>query len=276
MEHSYLHTFKKVKSSFREDGTSLTWGVRFFLYTTFTLLGYLAVRYVGSQDVEQGILGIENLAPNSHILLAIFAFIFGIGHLIVKTHDVKRVARQDLEQRNATIYTTTTEVLLANGRGRGENAAVNANALKNFLALRGKIDRTQFRAVLENLNSINLSNANLRGVDLRGAHLERAVLVDAKLIGASLRGAGLFSANLKGAVLNDTDFSGADLVCANLECATLKSANLIDANLDGADLSGADLSGAILERAKLTGAKYNKSTLFPEIFNPASSGMIEI
>jgi len=51
---------------------------------------------------------------------------------------------------------------------------------------------------------------------------------------------------------------------ANLAGIDLSEANLREANLHGADLYGADLSGA----------KYNKSTKFPEGFDPEEAGMV--
>jgi uncharacterized protein YjbI with pentapeptide repeats len=45
-------------------------------------------------------------------------------------------------------------------------------------------------------------------------------------------------------------------------------------NLIGANLSGADLTGADLDCAVLQGALYDKTTQWPEGFDPLSAGAI--
>ena len=95
--------------------------------------------------------------------------------------------------------------------------------------------------------------ANCKGADLRGAGLREAWLFDANLSGADLIGANLFRANLSAA-----DLSGADLSGANLSMA----------NLDKLDWLGTS------QPAKLTGAKYNKSTVWPKGFDPETAGAV--
>ena len=54
----------------------------------------------------------------------------------------------------------------------------------------------------------------------------------------------------------------------------LDSADLEGLDLSGAKLSGANLTGANLTGAGLSGAKYNKSTKFPDGFDPQETGMV--
>lgn len=99
---------------------------------------------------------------------------------------------------------------------------------------------------------------------LRGAELRGAFLGDVDLFGADLA-----SADLRGADLARTNLCYSDLRAADLRGANLRGADLSDAKLDGADLSGADLTGANLD-----GAHYNRSTVWPEGFDPAAAGAV--
>jgi hypothetical protein len=97
--------------------------------------------------------------------------------------------------------------------------------------------------------------------------------------------------DLTGPDLRRQEFSAHDktLVNADLRFADLRftrvhgdlsGANLQGADLTGADFSGADLSGVNLAGANVTGASfseaiYDKNTIFPDGFHPASSNMIE-
>ena len=54
----------------------------------------------------------------------------------------------------------------------------------------------------------------------------------------------------------------------------LKGANLASIDLSEANLNYADLRGADLQGADLSGTKYNKSTKFPESFDPEEAGMV--
>lgn len=85
----------------------------------------------------------------------------------------------------------------------------------------------------------------------RSSHPE---ITYAYLDGVSLRGVNLAGADLRGVLFYNTDLSGADL--------------------SGADLCGAHLPGAKLQGTKLQGAIYDKSTMWPEEFNPKKAGVI--
>jgi hypothetical protein len=109
--------------------------------------------------------------------------------------------------------------------------------------------------------------AYLRGAELSGAFLSGADLFAADLAAADLRGADLGEAHLGSA-----DLSGADLSRANLLGADLSWADLKGACLRGADLKRADLRGARLQGADLTNAVYDDLTLWPEGYDPLTSG----
>ncbi len=70
------------------------------------------------------------------------------------------------------------------------------------------------------------------------------------------------------------DLRRADLFGAGLEGADLSGADLNEANLYEADLNGSDLGGALLSGANLIGATANKSTTWPEGFDPVAAGVI--
>jgi hypothetical protein len=103
--------------------------------------------------------------------------------------------------------------------------------------------------------------AYVRSAELRGAYLSEADLFHVNLVAADLRGADLGGANLSNADLSRTDLSGANLLGADLS----------DANLCGADLSRTNLIDAILE-----GTRYDRYTIWPEGFDPASAGATDV
>ncbi len=70
------------------------------------------------------------------------------------------------------------------------------------------------------------------------------------------------------------DLRRADLFGAGLEGADLSGADLNEANLYEADLNGSDLGGALLSGANLIGATANKSTTWPDEFDPVAAGVI--
>jgi len=93
-----------------------------------------------------------------------------------------------------------------------------------------------------------LGNADLQGINLKGSDFSYADLSEANLSGANLRG---------------TDLSFADLGQANLKDADLRGALLMSANLRQADLKGTNLEKA----------DYDRSTHFPQDFDPVKAGM---
>ena len=100
--------------------------------------------------------------------------------------------------------------------------------------------------------------ADLKGAKLKGAQLAHVNLRGADLTDADLSGADIRGADLRGAGLTDTDLSGADLRGAYLSGAELRGAGLTDADLSGADLRG---------------AQADKSTSWPDDFDPVTAGV---
>lgn len=132
------------------------------------------------------------------------------------------------------------------------------------------------------LRGAKLWGANLQGADLEKVNLHRCILWGANLQGARLWDANLREAHLEGADLRKAELSSANLQGAHLRLADLREAHLQGANLQGADLMAADLQeaelheadlqGAELYEADLQGALYNKSTIWPDGFDPEAAG----
>ena len=85
------------------------------------------------------------------------------------------------------------------------------------------------------------------------AHLERARLV---------------GTDLEEALLDQAHLDDANLRRANLKGAVLRNANLCGADLRGANLEGATLIGD----ENLSQAAYDRSTIWPDGFDPAARG----
>lgn len=93
-------------------------------------------------------------------------------------------------------------------------------------------------------------------------------------------------ADVDRALVGSKDLSGANLVEADLSAANLSKANLGGANLGGADLRGANLrwanlrganlGGADLCYTSLNGATYNHKTQWPDDFNLADTGAVNV
>ena len=105
-----------------------------------------------------------------------------------------------------------------------------------------------YAAGKRDFSKAELGNADLQSINLKGSDLSYADLSEANLSGANLRG---------------TDLSFADLGQANLKDADLRGALLMSANLRQADLKG----------TKLEKADYDRSTHFPEDFDPVKAGI---
>ncbi|AVH65416.1 low-complexity protein [Nostoc sp. 'Peltigera membranacea cyanobiont' 213] len=105
-----------------------------------------------------------------------------------------------------------------------------------------------YAAGKRDFSKAELGNADLQAINLKGSDFSYADFSEANLSGANLRG---------------TDLSFADLGQANLRDADLRGALLMSANLRQADLKG----------AKLEKADYDRSTHFPQDFDPIKVGM---
>lgn len=128
---------------------------------------------------------------------------------------------------------------------------------------------------------------DLDGLDLEDAQLEGIVAQGAFLYGAKLRGANLKGADFYWCTARRADFTEANLENTSFLGAFCQRAVFRDANLKGADfrmnnlgvgakLAGADLRTPSLFDANVEGAFYSADTLFPEGFDPAAHGMIEV
>ncbi|MEH2010988.1 pentapeptide repeat-containing protein [Nostoc sp.] len=105
-----------------------------------------------------------------------------------------------------------------------------------------------YAAGKRDFSKAELSDADLQSINLKGSDLSYADLSEANLSGANLRGTDLSFADLSQANLKDTDLRG----------TLLMSANLCQADLKGANLEKAD---------------YDRSTHFPQDFDPVKAGM---
>jgi uncharacterized protein YjbI with pentapeptide repeats len=145
--------------------------------------------------------------------------------------------------------------------------------------LRVQIDLHQaeiasLRERLGDKKTVSLPPATQSGDDILRRYREgERNFVGINLIGVLLGGAKLASAIFNGSNLSWADLSEATLTEASLVGANLRSANLRKAVLAGADLRGADLTGAELKGARLRVAWYDRSTRFPDGFDPRQAGM---
>ncbi len=127
------------------------------------------------------------------------------------------------------------------------------------------------RARLEfaDLRRARFRNANARGAFLTGSDLSEADFTGANLVGADARLARCVGARFDAGWLSGAQFNGADLREAS--CA---GARLDRVHLENARLEGADLRGVGVERAFLAGASYDRTTLWPEGFDPGALGAV--
>jgi hypothetical protein len=118
------------------------------------------------------------------------------------------------------------------------------------------------------LNFSDLRQTYFAQANLTGASLIEVDLAGARLTLANLSGADLGSANLTHAFLLQANLTRADLGSANLTNALLANANLTGANLKSANLTGAFLGGVNLTEANLNDIDYDKTTTWPDGFQP--------
>ncbi len=196
--------------------------------------------------------------------------------------------RQKNEKYLAHLARAQSEIL--NARSRAEWA----QEPKDKMSGRGGLSNICLDGV--NLRNISIrasfQNASFQNSDLRGSTLigdassfQYARFDNANLAGATLSGAG---ASFQAASFADADLSGA-VVTGNLQCATFEGAKLIGArivvsspvdfqsvNIDGAQFQGADLSTITPEALEscyfYRPPLYDKTTLFPNGFDPAAHG----
>jgi uncharacterized protein YjbI with pentapeptide repeats len=188
-----------------------------------------------------------------------------------------------------------------------KNAYLDKANLRESFLWKAQLDK----AILQ---EANLENARMDEASLRGALLDRAKLSGVQgsdtatreileseavsiffqetgirkfiiwrffLLGFSFKMWRIKGADLRGASLHDALIRGANLEHCNLEEARLMGADLTQANLNCAKLSraslvGSDLRDSSLSQAALRSVLYDKTTSFPEDFDPRKHGMINI
>ena len=100
--------------------------------------------------------------------------------------------------------------------------------------------------------------------------LSEEIFKDRDLTGVNFSRKNLKKAILTCCTLINANFSGSDLQFARLNAANLKNANFQNAdlrgtNLRGSSLIGANFLGANLRGTSFSGARFDKTTQFPEI-----------
>lgn len=129
---------------------------------------------------------------------------------------------------------------------------------------------------------LDLDGLDLEDAQLAGIEPEAAVLYGAKLKKANLKGADLYWCTAREADFTEANLENASFLGAFCQRAVFRDANLKGADFrmnnlgSGADLAGADLRTPSLFDAHVEGALYSAETLFPEGFDPAAHGMIEV
>jgi uncharacterized protein YjbI with pentapeptide repeats len=121
---------------------------------------------------------------------------------------------------------------------------------------------------------------DLSGLDMQNSDLKKMSLVYRKLRGADFSGSDLSHASLQGCDLRAAVFANANLTHTTFYQADLRGANLREATLVKNDfrearLEGADFRGAMTEEIDFR-ATYNKSTQWPEGFDPDAAGAVRV
>ncbi|WP_144235346.1 pentapeptide repeat-containing protein, partial [Snodgrassella alvi] len=68
--------------------------------------------------------------------------------------------------------------------------------------------------------------------------------------------------------------NGAFLLNANLQGVNLSGADLFNANFNGSNLKGGNVNAIRINEASFIGAIYDKYTIWPKYFLPATKGAI--
>ena len=115
-----------------------------------------------------------------------------------------------------------------------------------------------------NLSYSDLNGADLSHTDLSWANLDNAILFNTVFHSACLHGATLINARITSV-----------LIGVDLRYAVLKDAHIsLGTDFSGALLHGADMRSYGIQHSVLTGARYNKKTRWPLLFDPRSKGAI--
>ena len=190
--------------------------MRILIYLLFLSLAILIVAYFG-ESVTSFFQGHnEELEKSTYfssaIFLAMFAFVVGIGHWIIKTHEIKRQARDSFTQRNDQQISRAVELISRTG-----NSAAQCLGLRMLAKLR---------------NNPNIDDSYREEIDLATSDLviEKARLPVADLSRMKLVNARMERANLKNVNLSETDLHGSVFADANMEGVNFSKARLHKAN----------------------------------------------
>jgi len=244
-----LFKMKWIKSKFEKFTKSTKLGIWFKKYSGwddgFALFFFIVglIPYIfPSQFINPR--GIFHFLQNVHV-----EFI-GIGITVLIIGNAGEYSRNKLEERRKNV-----ELL------KSSNPELSLNAV-DYLSDKGYLyDGTTSGA--------SLQLANLPGVNFDYADMRRTNFNNAIISGSSLVNSNFSDANLTGSILTNSILKNADL-----SGTVLQNANLEGADLSSAILYGADLRDAKLDSAVITDAKYDKSTLWPEKYQPEEHGAI--
>lgn len=142
----------------------------------------------------------------------------------------------------------------------GEHVAIDAASLIGACLDDLNLHRAQ-------LDEQDLTGSSMKGVNLRAASLERTVLSS-----CNLENALVFGAWAKGAVFREARCFAAKFNCTLLNGADFTNADLRQVDLSQARLQGASLLGATVVGANFQDAEYDRTTVWPEGFDPVASG----
>ena len=135
--------------------------------------------------------------------------------------------------------------------------------------------------LFEDSTHSDLSEIDLRRANFSNCQLDVLDLSDADLRGSDFTGADLYwtfmyRANCEGSTFKSARLAGVALDEANLRNVDFRDAYLSYDNIGGATtIRDSDLTGAKLDGADLKGCRYNAQTIFPDAFDPDSSGMVK-
>jgi BTB/POZ domain-containing protein KCTD9 len=210
--------------------------------------------------------------------LASLSVVLGVITYIVEIP--QRAEQKTLEQRR-TQY-EAWQIIRANEGQRTSGGRIEAlqDLHRDGVSLAGlNVSDAYLKGInLEHANifSSTLSKANLSEANLDFVELGNSDLTEAYLASASLKSANLVRSGFESSDLSNADLTKANLFACDLRKADLTQAKLIDVNLKKANLMGTNLETADLSRAQVAGAFYDKSTVFPENFDPAKQGLYKI
>jgi len=125
-----------------------------------------------------------------------------------------------------------------------------------------------------------ISDTDLSGLDMQHSDLKKMSLVYRKLRAADFSGSDLSDASLQGcdlraAVFANSNLSGTTFYQADLRGANLQGATLVRNDFREARLEGTDFRGATIENIDFR-ATYDKSTQWPEGFDPDAAGAVRV